>query len=146
MNQIKQIIPDPQDVAHCPDGTFLIGDLLEILKTPVSEHKSFTEQLEVLHSELKAGGFSRDHYREKIEDFIENTDVVESKRETIMKSAENGINCSLLQPNSKGWQKGKLKICLEFIPDDEPEIPVAQEDRAELAQSPLDEIRQLTIE
>ena len=26
-----------------------------------------------------------------------------------------GVDCELLQPGSQGWQKGKLKICIEFI-------------------------------
>jgi hypothetical protein len=29
-----------------------------------------------------------------------------------------GIECELLQPGSQGWQKGKIKINFEFIPDD----------------------------
>lgn len=29
-----------------------------------------------------------------------------------------GIDCSVLFENSNGWRKGKVKITLEFIPDD----------------------------
>ena len=50
---------------------------------------------------------------------------------------EDGENCEILKASSSGWQKGKIKLkvnfTLEFIPD-EPE--------AEL--SPLDDIRQET--
>jgi KGK domain len=30
---------------------------------------------------------------------------------------DEGIECELLQPGSQGWQKGKVKVCIEFIPD-----------------------------
>lgn len=30
---------------------------------------------------------------------------------------DDGVECELLQPGSQEWQKGKLKICIEFIPD-----------------------------
>lgn len=30
---------------------------------------------------------------------------------------EKGFECELLQPGSQGWQKGKIKICVAFIPD-----------------------------
>lgn len=29
----------------------------------------------------------------------------------------SGLECELLQPGSQRWQKGKLKISIEFIPD-----------------------------
>ena len=48
---------------------------------------------------------------------------------------EDGELCEILKAGSSGWQKGKIKLkvnlTLEFIPD-EPEI----------AQSPLDDLRQ----
>lgn len=39
-----------------------------------------------------------------------------------------GIDCEILKPGAKSWQKGKVRVILEFCPD-EPE-------------SPLDDIRQ----
>ena len=57
----------------------------------------------------------------------------------------NGTNVLLLQPDGKGWQKGKLKLCFEFIPEEL--APIAtQEPPAEIHSSPLDEIRQLSNE
>lgn len=51
-----------------------------------------------------------------------------------------GIDCNLLVPGCATWTSGKLKLVLEFVPD-EPEIvkesPVASTDS-----SPLDSIRQ----
>ncbi|NJL83256.1 MAG: hypothetical protein HC890_10420 [Chloroflexaceae bacterium] len=41
---------------------------------------------------------------------------------------QKGISVELLKPDAKGWRKGKLKLCIQFIPD-EPE-------------SPLDDVRQ----
>ena len=40
---------------------------------------------------------------------------------------DKGVPCKMLSPN-QNWQKGKIKICLQFIPD-KPE-------------SPLDDVRQ----
>jgi KGK domain len=34
-----------------------------------------------------------------------------------------GLDCEALRFGSKGWQKGRIRLCLEFCPDDEP-IPV----------------------
>ena len=30
-----------------------------------------------------------------------------------------GVNCEVLQFNNQGWKKGKIKISIEFCPDDE---------------------------
>ena len=56
-----------------------------------------------------------------------------------------GVNCNLLQPDGKGWQKGKLKLCFEFTPE-EPEAIATQATPVEAQSSPLDEIRQLSNE
>ncbi len=50
-----------------------------------------------------------------------------------------------MQPDGRGWQKGKLKICFEFIPE-EPESVAMQSKSVETNSSPLDEIRQLANE
>ena len=55
----------------------------------------------------------------------------------------SGVNCDLLQLDGKGWQKGKLKICFEFIPE-EPELVSTQDKPVATHSSPLDEIRQLS--
>lgn len=33
----------------------------------------------------------------------------------------DGVECSVLFENESGWRKGKVRIVLEFVPDDEPE-------------------------
>jgi KGK domain len=65
-----------------------------------------------------------------------------SDKPSILNIFINGTSISLLSPDGKGWQKGKLKICFEFSP--EKNEPVANQDNsAETTQSQLDEIRQL---
>lgn len=53
----------------------------------------------------------------------------------------DGVNCEILRVGAKGWQKGKvrikLKVSLEFCPDD-PEIAQPE--------SPLDDIRRMMTE
>lgn len=60
---------------------------------------------------------------------------------------EEGINCEVLKFDSNAWQKGKvrIKVTLEFCPD-EPEIEeITQSNDAEANQteSPLDDIRRM---
>ncbi|MBD1939127.1 KGK domain-containing protein [Microcoleus sp. FACHB-68] len=56
-----------------------------------------------------------------------------------------GINCKILQPG-KNWQKGKVRITLEFCPETlEVEETPATEPAAGEESSPLDEIRQMKI-
>jgi KGK domain len=142
-NQSKQITPDLQAVAHCLNGTFLIGDLLASFKPSVDDQELFINQLRKLHLEMKSGGYSRDYYQDKIEVFIAKNTIVESKEHEIIELFEEGIDCKLLQLGSKGWQKGKLTICFQFTPEESESIPT-QENTSEMHHSPLDEIRQLS--
>ncbi len=139
----KQIFPDLDAVARCLDGTFVISDLLRNFKTPDNNRESFLEELNALHLSLKQSGYSKDYYLDKIETFIEKNTVIEDKNESLEKIFEDGMNCSLLQPDGKGWQKGKLKICFEFIPEENEPI-ATQEKPIQTHSSPLDEIRQLS--
>lgn len=145
IDRSKQIIPDSQSVARCLGATFLISDLLEKFKMPVDNQKTFVAQLRTLHLELKHSGYSREYYLGKIETFLDKNTVIENKDETFRDVFEDGTDCSLLQPDTKGWQKGKLKICFEFIPE-ETEPVTTHEKSVETHPSPLDEIRQLSSE
>ena len=42
---------------------------------------------------------------------------------------DEGIDCEILKLGARGWKKGKVRICVEFCPE-EPEYPL--EDLAEL--------------
>ena len=60
---------------------------------------------------------------------------------------DDGVDANVLRIGSQGWKKGKikLKVVLEFCPD-EPEIEeITQSNDAEINQtsSPLDDIRQM---
>ncbi len=134
-NQNKQIIPELQSVINCLDGTSLLSDLLKELKPPVNN------QLKTLHRELKA--MSNVYlYRDRMDAFVRERISVEDTETAITKLLENGLNCNLLQPDGKGWQKGKLTMCFQFTPE-ENETILTQEISAEVNNSPLDEIRQL---
>lgn len=85
---------------------------------------------------------------QKIEMFIresKSTDSNTTEPFAIEPFLLEGINCNLLQPDGNGWQKGKIKICFEFIPE-EPNLTATQEHPTETNSSPLDEIRQLSNE
>ncbi|MBD2326425.1 KGK domain-containing protein [Alkalinema sp. FACHB-956] len=52
-----------------------------------------------------------------------------------------GIQCKFLEPGKSKWMSGKVRLVLEFQPD-EPEEPVEAVPDSESETSPLDEIRQ----
>jgi hypothetical protein len=54
-----------------------------------------------------------------------------------------GLDCQILEIGAEGWRKGKLKIVLEFVPE---EAEKTQSSEVEQPESPLDEIRQMVDE
>ena len=150
-NQTKQIIPDPQAVIQCLDP-----ETLEIL----SSHSTFTvnELLGIL-SKTKDSLISREKMDAVFIKLQDDKDCTSGKFFYTLKNAlckdlstsrvanvlVKGTTCNLLQPDGKGWQKGQIKICFEFIPEeDEPEEDepvVTPEKQPETDRSPLDDIR-----
>lgn len=57
---------------------------------------------------------------------------------------DEGVSCEIISP-SKSWRKGKVKVCLEFYPDESkiPEIPERNEPENSQLKSSLDDIRQM---
>lgn len=56
-----------------------------------------------------------------------------------------GLDCKILKPGAKSWQRGKVRITLEFEPEEleVPETHESSESQASIATSPLDDIRQM---
>jgi KGK domain len=150
-NQSQQIIPDSQAVIKCLDremleklnshSTFTTNDLLEILgKTTASLISK--EKTDVLFTECRSnGGYTSCQFFDAVKNALEK-DTPTSK---IINTLLDGTTCNLLQPDGKGWQKGKLKICFEFIPE-EIETQSAPEKETEIHRSPLDDIRASLVE
>ncbi|MFB2839758.1 KGK domain-containing protein [Floridanema evergladense] len=63
------------------------------------------------------------------EELLQTLKEIFNPREEEIGFFENGVTCKVLKPG-KNWQKGKIRITLEFCPD-EPKQPT----------SPLDDIR-----
>jgi hypothetical protein len=158
----KQIIPDSQAVARCLDpemleildshGTFLLSELLEMLKgssvdeIDFIERSTFVEKLTSVIITTTQQGHSQQYLMNKISTFIKGSILdLNQENSRITNSLLSGIDCNLLQPDGKGWQKGKLKICFEFTPEEIEPVP-NQEKPVESNLSPLDEIRQLSNE
>jgi len=124
------------------DFSKIIKDINEAIKPLVLSIS--TDQLNLMHEKIRI-----DH-RYGSSDFIK-TIFLETIAGSVksLKSVVNilidGTKVSLLQPDGKGWQKGNLKLCFEFIPEESESI-VAQLDSVETHASPLDEIRQLSNE
>lgn len=139
-NRAKQIIPDLEAVARYLDpemleildshGTLIISDLLEKLKQPIDPTLSRHKTNLIFDKSRTVGSYNSGNFFDDLKEAIATKD---SNAHTIVDKLIDGTTCTLLQPDGKGWQKGKLKICFEFIPE-EPED----------SHSPLDEIRQLS--
>jgi hypothetical protein len=56
-----------------------------------------------------------------------------------------GLDCKVLKPGAKRWQRGQVRLTLEFTPEELEvvETPESSESQANKASSPLDDIRQL---
>lgn len=56
-----------------------------------------------------------------------------------------GIDCKMLKPGAKSWQRGKVRISLEFEPEELEitEISENGDSKATKVSSPLDDIRQM---
>jgi KGK domain len=147
----KQIIPDSQAVARCLDK-----EILELLNS----HATFTidellEKIKQYHfGELS--GYNADLLFRKIRkddnygylDFLNDLNHLINRNPNSKMIAETlvaGTKVVLLPPDGKGWQKGTLKICFEFIPE-EIETVVTPEKQVETDRSPLDDIRASLIE
>lgn len=57
-----------------------------------------------------------------------------------------GVDCQVLQMDGEGWKKGKIRLSLFFIPDEEEEEEEEEIQNAKVAQdsspvSPLDDLR-----
>lgn len=53
---------------------------------------------------------------------------------------DNGIQCEILRTKGGGWQKGRLRFRLEFLPDN-PEAFVDVTSTTDKSLSPLDDLR-----
>jgi KGK domain len=148
----QQIIPDSNSVVRCLDpkmleildshGTFIISEILEKIKEPIDPIFSKEKIYNIFDQSRTRGSYSKDAYYNDLKDAIVKNDTNTS---TIINMLMNGTDCTLLQPDGKGWQKGKLKMCFEFIPE-EAESLATQEKPVKTHSSPLDEIRQLATE
>ena len=145
-----KIIPDSQAVARCLDpeiveilgshSTFTVSELLEQIKQPIDPVLS-KEKIDAIFTEARSNGsYSHGNFYNDLQNaiLVEDTDVA-----TLANILLDGTLCNLLQTDGKGWQKGKLKICFEFIPE-EPELVSTQDKPVVTHSSPLDEIRQLS--
>jgi hypothetical protein len=146
-----QIIPDPNAVARCLDGeileildshgTFTISELLEKMISPNDSKISRAELDYVFDKSRNGGNYHRDDFFANLTDILsKDTDIT-----GLLTILVNGTNCNLLQPDGKGWQKGKLKICFEFIPEEDAPV-VVKETPIKTHFSSLDEIRKLADE
>jgi hypothetical protein len=78
-------------------------------------------------------------------------DVRQLNQKTLLEWLDEGVSCEVLKTSGGGWQSGKVRISLEFIPDkpEDDEDELQEEDESQEAvllppakpESPLDDLR-----
>jgi hypothetical protein len=103
-----------------------------------------TEHLNLMHEKIRIDRrYGSSDFIKTI--FLETTAGSVKSVQSVANILLDGTNVLLLQPDGKGWQKGKLKLCFEFIPEENESI-IIEKKSVEIHSSPLDEIRQLSNE
>jgi hypothetical protein len=138
----KKIIADTNAVIRCVDPalssheTFIAGELLKVLmKKSASLIISEEELWSLFNTARNAGSYSASQFQRQVVKLI--TQESSALMNTLI---EDGKDCYFLQPDGKGWQKGKIKLCFEFIPE-AAEVGETVYKHEETDRSPLDEIR-----
>lgn len=95
---------------------------------------------DVLNLELRGSKSLFTHPTHRVKDFIDKIKLAcqhsihENEREKLF---GEGIDCQLLQLGSSSWRKGRIRVCIQFIPESEESIEPKNS-----IEFPLDEIRQ----
>ena len=81
----------------------------------MAENNKYINGDEVISIDDKDDNVLIHHHTYKAEEFLNRLGkhIDSNKKE---KWIHKGVPCKMLAPNQQ-WQKGKIKICLEFIPD-----------------------------
>jgi KGK domain len=84
----------------------------------------------------------------RVEQLIEKIKAINWQYEDGSILSEDGIECEILQPDAQGWQKGIVRVSVEFLPI--PEV-VESENLPEnngqaIPENPLDVIRQEALQ
>ena len=162
IDRSKQIIPNSDAVVRFLDpqvletldlhDTFILSELLEMLQgssidcMKKIDSAAFIEKLTSTIAGIIQQGYSREYLVEKVSRLVKGSTLdTQSDNQKINNALLSGMGCNLIQPDGKGWQKGKLKICFEFIPEED-ELAATQEKPIQTHSSPLNEIRQLATE
>lgn len=62
------------------------------------------------------------HVTFKVNEFVDDLiKKIENNEEKRGKWSESGVECEILSPNT-GWKKGKIRVTLEFIPEESESI------------------------
>jgi hypothetical protein len=81
---------------------------------------------------------------EFLEELINLIKRYEGFTEAKMNWFTEGISCEVLKLDGKGWRKGKIRLALEFCPDEaEIEEPSSNNSDIQASESSLDDIRRI---
>ena len=86
----------------------------------------------------------------RVEQLVEKIKAINWQYEDGSIFSEDGLQCEILRPDAQGWQKGIVRVSVEFmpVPDpiDETWPPENDEQDSSIAENPLDAIRQAALE
>ncbi|HEY9771777.1 MAG TPA: KGK domain-containing protein [Coleofasciculaceae cyanobacterium] len=81
----------------------------------MEERNKFINGDEVISIYNKDDNVLLNHHTYKAEEFLDRLgDYIDRNKKE--KWIDKGVPCKMLSPN-QNWQKGKIKICLQFVPD-----------------------------
>jgi len=77
-------------------------------------------------------------------EMVKTNDTISSKaKEQVVKWCGEGVECEALKIDGKGWRKGKVRLALEFCPE-QPEVEeIPQTNGIVEPESPLDDLREM---
>jgi hypothetical protein len=126
-------------------GLLSVNELIDSMNISAVDESCVIEGVLERLENLRSGGYSCDYRLHKITEFIQEIFKKVEKTKGYINNIDE-LEFSILQANGEqGWQKGTIQLCLAFIPEI-PEAPAVKVPQETLASSPLDEIRQMSIE
>jgi hypothetical protein len=86
----------------------------------------------------------------RVDQLIEKIKAINWQYEDNLIFSEDGIECEILRPNAQGWQKGIVRVSVEFMPTPEivePDNVIENDNQGvSIEQNPLDIIRQTSLQ
>ncbi len=87
----------------------------------------------------------------RVEQLVRKIQSIDPRHERNQIFSHDGLECEILRPDAQGWQKGIVRVSIEFMPvpdviESETWPPENDEQSQFIAENPLDIIRQAALQ